>query len=240
MTDYLREAGLDTFLDKLRFNLVGYGCTTCIGNSGPLPLEISQAIHDDDLVTVAVLSGNRNFEGRINSEVRANYLASPPLVVAYALAGTMEIDLVNEPLGDGHDGQPVYLRDIWPSQKEVQDTMLHAVRSEQFRKEYSEVFKGDDLWNSLEVPEGDLYAWDDASTYVKNPPYFIGMPQEPAPVAEIQDARALAVLGDSITTDHISPAGSIKVQGPAGRYLIEHGVDISEFNSYGSRGATTR
>ena len=235
VTDYLREAGLDTFLDKLRFNLVGYGCTTCIGNSGPLPLEISQAIHDDDLVTVAVLSGNRNFEGRINSEVRANYLASPPLVVAYALAGTMEIDLVNEPLGDGLDGQPVYLRDIWPSQKEVQDTMLHAVRSEHFRKEYSEVFKGDDLWNSLEVPEGDLYAWDDASTYVKNPPYFIGMPQEPAPVAEIKDARALAVLGDSITTDHISPAGSIKVQGPAGRYLIEHGVDISEFNSYGLR-----
>lgn len=235
VTDYLADAGLDEYLDKLRFNLVGYGCTTCIGNSGPLSLEISKAIHDDDLVTVSVLSGNRNFEGRINSEVRANYLASPPLVVAYALAGTMDIDLAAEPLGEDPSGQPVYLKDIWPSQKEVQDTILKSVRSEMFRKEYGEVFRGDEHWNSLPVPQGDLYEWDDASTYVKNPPYFVGMPAEPPPVEEIKKARALAVLGDSITTDHISPAGSIKVQSPAGRYLTEHGVDVSDFNSYGSR-----
>jgi aconitate hydratase len=235
VTDYLKDAGLDTYLDKLRFNLVGYGCTTCIGNSGPLSLEISKAIHDDDLVVVAVLSGNRNFEGRINSEVRANYLASPPLVVAYALAGTMNIDLQNDPIGNDKDGKPVYLRDIWPTQHEVHDTIQKSVRAEMYRKEYSEVFQGDERWNSLNVPKGDLYEWDEGSTYVKNPPYFIGMPDQPLPVTEITKARALAVLGDSITTDHISPAGSIKVQSPAGRYLTEHGVSVAEFNSYGSR-----
>ncbi|WP_435016965.1 aconitate hydratase AcnA [Tundrisphaera sp. TA3] len=235
VTSYLDDAGLTPYLDKLRFNLVGYGCTTCIGNSGPLSLEISKAIHDDDLVTVAVLSGNRNFEGRINSDVRANYLASPPLVVAYALAGTMDIDLATEPIGHGKDGEPVYLKDIWPSQAEVQETILRSVRAEMFQKEYGEVFKGDERWNSLQVPQGDLYEWDDASTYVKNPPYFQGMPDQPPPIVEIKDARVLAVLGDSITTDHISPAGAIKVQSPAGRYLIEHGVAVSDFNSYGSR-----
>jgi aconitate hydratase len=235
VTDYLRDAGLDTYLDKLRFNLVGYGCTTCIGNSGPLSLEISKAIHDEDLVVAAVLSGNRNFEGRINSEVRANYLASPPLVVAYALAGTMDIDLQNDPIGHDHHGRPVYLREIWPSQREVADVIQKSVRAEMFRKEYSEVFQGDERWNSLKVPQGDLYEWDEHSTYVKNPPYFIDMPDQPPPVSEITRARALAVLGDSITTDHISPAGSIKVQSPAGRYLIEHGVGVADFNSYGSR-----
>jgi len=235
VTDYLKEAGLDTYLDKLRFNLVGYGCTTCIGNSGPLSLEISKATHDDDLVTVSVLSGNRNFEGRINSEVRANYLASPPLVVAYALAGTMDIDFESEPIGEDQNGKPVFLKDIWPTQQEVQDTILKSVHSEMYHKEYGEVFKGDERWNSLSVPEGDLYEWDDHSTYVKNPPYFIGMPDQPPPVTEIQGARALAFLGDSITTDHISPAGSIKVQSPAGRYLMEHGVSVGDFNSYGSR-----
>ncbi|MHC5542390.1 aconitase family protein, partial [Singulisphaera rosea] len=231
----LADAGLDTALDALRFNLVGYGCTTCIGHSGPLSLEISKAIHDDDLVTVSVLSGNRNFEGRINSEVRANYLASPPLVVAYALAGTMNIDLVNEPIGEDPAGKLVYLKDIWPTQKEVQDTILKSVRREMYEKEYGEVFQGDEHWSSLPFPEGDLYVWDDSSTYVKNPPYFIGMPEQPPGVTEITKARALAVLGDSITTDHISPAGSIKVQSPAGRYLTEHGVDVADFNSYGSR-----
>jgi len=235
VTDYLADAGLTESLDALRFNLVGYGCTTCIGNSGPLSAEISKAIHDEDLVTAAVLSGNRNFEGRINSDVRANYLASPPLVVAYALAGTMDIDLHTEPLGNDKDGKPVLLKDIWPSQREVQDTVLKSVRSEMFHKEYGEVFQGDERWNSLPVPKGDLYAWDDASTYVKNPPYFVGMPVEPAPVTKIEGARCLAVLGDSITTDHISPAGSIKRQSPAGQYLAEHGVDAMDFNSYGSR-----
>jgi aconitate hydratase len=235
VTDYLDDAGLTPYLDQLRFNLVGYGCTTCIGNSGPLSLEISKAIHDDDLVTVAVLSGNRNFEGRINSDVRANYLASPPLVVAYAIAGTMDIDLTNDPIGHDPNGKEVFLKDIWPTQAEVAEAVGKSVRAEMFHKEYGDVFKGDEQWNSLAVPQGDLYEWDDHSTYVQNPPYFIGMPKEPAPIEEISGARALAVLGDSITTDHISPAGSIKVQGPAGRYLIEHGVPVSEFNSYGSR-----
>ena len=235
VTDYLKDAGLDTYLDALRFNLVGYGGTTCIGNSGPLSLEISKAIHEEDLVVAAVLSGNRNFEGRINSEVRANYLASPPLVVAYALAGTMEIDLLNDPIGHDKEGKDVFLRELWPTQKEVADTILQSVRAEMFHKEYGAVFEGDERWNTLDVPTGEVYAWSEDSTYVKNPPYFVGMPRQPAPVAEIAGARALAVLGDSITTDHISPAGSIKVQGPAGRYLTEHGVDVSEFNSYGSR-----
>jgi aconitate hydratase len=235
VTDYLREAGVQKALDALRFNLVGYGCTTCIGNSGPLPADISEKIQKNDLVAVAVLSGNRNFEGRINPDVRANYLASPPLVVAYALAGTMDIDLATEPIGNDPKGRPVFLKDIWPSQKEVQEAVLKSVRTEFFRSEYGEVFEGDERWGSLPVPQGDLYAWDEASTYVKNPPYFVGMPAEPAPVAPIAKARVLAVLGDSITTDHISPAGSIKADGPAGKYLIAHGVPVSEFNSYGAR-----
>src|SRR5262249_55507569 len=235
VTEYLRDAGLDTYLDRLRFNLVGYGCTTCIGNSGPLSLEISKSIHEDDLVVAAVLSGNRNFEGRINSEVRANYLASPPLVVAYALAGTMAIALTSEPIGDGKDGRPVYLRDIWPTQREVQDAIMTSVRSEMFEDEYGAVFQGDEHWNSLDVPQGDLYRWDDASTYVKNPPYFIDMTREPAPVTEVTGARVLAVLGDSITTDHISPAGSIKPQSPAGRSLPGPGAAAADSNSYGPR-----
>jgi aconitate hydratase len=235
VTDYLREAGLQESLDALRFNLVGYGCTTCIGNSGPLPADIAEAIHKNDLVAVAVLSGNRNFEGRINPDVRANYLASPPLVVAYALAGTMDIDLATEPIGNDPRGRPVFLKDIWPSQKEVQDAVLKSVRTEFFRSEYGEVFAGDERWSTLPVPRGDLYAWDEGSTYVKNPPYFVGMTAAPAPVATIEKARVLALLGDSITTDHISPAGSIKSDGPAGKYLIAHGVPVSEFNSYGAR-----
>lgn len=235
VTDYYKDAGLDTYLDTLKFNLVGYGCTTCIGNSGPLPAEISKTIHDDDLVVAAVLSGNRNFEGRINSDVRANYLASPPLVVAYALAGTMDVDLVNDPLGRDPGGNPVYLKDIWPTQREVADAVRTSVRAEMFEKQYGSVFEGDAQWNGLDVPLGDLYRWDDSSTYVKNPPYFLDMPKQPSAVAEIGGARALAMLGDSITTDHISPAGSIKAQGPAGRYLIEHGVAVADFNSYGSR-----
>ena len=235
VTDYLNDAGLSPYLDELRFNTVGYGCTTCIGNSGPLSAEISKAIREDDLVTAAVLSGNRNFEGRINSEVRANYLASPPLVVAYALAGSMNIDMATEPLGIGKNDQPVYLKDIWPTQGEVQDTILKSVRSEMYREKYSHVFEGDQRWRSLPVPTGDLYEWDANSTYVKHPPYFEGMTTTPPPLKEITGARVLAVLGDSITTDHISPAGSIKLQSPAGRYLTEHGVDHTEFNSYGSR-----
>ncbi len=235
VTDYLHDAGLDTYLDQLRFNLVGYGCTTCIGNSGPLPQAISDQINRDDLVAVAVLSGNRNFEGRINADVRANYLASPPLVVAYALAGTMDIDLQNDPIGQDPKGESVYLRDIWPTQGEVRDAIAKSVRSEMFRSEYAEVFQGDEHWRSLPVPRGDLYQWDPASTYVKNPPYFEGMTTEPPPVAPIEGARVLAVLGDSITTDHISPAGSIKADSPAGRYLIERGVKPADFNSYGAR-----
>ncbi len=235
VTDYLKQAGLDAALDALRFNLVGYGCTTCIGNSGPLPPAISEAIHRNDLVAVAVLSGNRNFEGRINPDVRANYLASPPLVVAYALAGTMDIDLAAEPLGTDRQGKPVYLKEIWPTQREIQETILSSVHTDMFKSEYGEVFEGDEHWRGLPVPEGDLYEWDDHSTYVKNPPYFVNMPAEPPPIKPIAGARALAVLGDSITTDHISPAGSIKADGPAGRYLTEHGVPVAEFNSYGAR-----
>jgi aconitate hydratase len=235
VTDYLRDSGLDTYLDQLRFNLVGYGCTTCIGNSGPLPPAISEAIERNDLVAVAVLSGNRNFEGRINAEVRANYLASPPLVVAYALAGTMNVDLTTEPLGTDREGRPVYLKDIWPSQREIQDTVAKSVRSEMFHLKYAEVFRGDERWQTLPVPEGDLYEWDEGSTYVKNPPYFLDMAVEPPPVTPIAGARVLLLLGDSITTDHISPAGSIKKDSPAGRYLIERGVSVADFNSYGSR-----
>ncbi len=235
VTDYLRDAGLDTYLDKLRFNLVGYGCTTCIGNSGPLPAAISEAVQKNDLVVAAVLSGNRNFEGRINADVRANYLASPPLVVAYALAGTMDLDLKTEPLGVDRAGKPVYLRDVWPTHAEIEQAVGKSVRSEMFKQEYAQAFEGDEAWRSLPAPEGDLYDWDANSTYVKNPPYFQGMTLEPSPVAPIENARVLAVLGDSITTDHISPAGSIKATGPAGKYLIERGVAPADFNSYGAR-----
>ncbi len=235
VTEYYDEAGLTPYLDQLGFNLVGYGCTTCIGNSGPLPAAISKTIDERDLVAVAVLSGNRNFEGRINSDVRANYLASPPLVVAYALAGRIDVDFQTEPLGTGKDGQPVYLRDVWPSRKEVEETILRAVRSDMFREQYRDVFAGDESWNSLDVPAGDTYAWDPASTYVRQPPYFVDMPAEPAAVEDVHGARVLAVFGDSITTDHISPAGSIKTVSPAGKYLVDHGVAPADFNSYGAR-----
>ncbi len=235
VTDYLEDAGLTPYLDKLGFNLVGYGCTTCIGNSGPLAADISKAIHDQELVAAAVLSGNRNFEGRVNADVRANYLASPPLVVAYALAGTIDIDLKTEPLGVGSDGKPVYLAEIWPTAAEIQQAVLKSVRSEMFTKEYGAVFEGDETWRSLPTPTGDLFTWDEKSTYVQNPPYFEGATSIPDPVAAIVGARVLAVLGDSITTDHISPAGSFSAKSPAGRYLIEQGVDAKDFNSYGAR-----
>jgi len=235
VTDYLKSAGLDKYLDQLGFNLVGYGCTTCIGNSGPLPEEVSSQIDADGLVVASVLSGNRNFEGRVQQQVRANYLASPPLVVAYALAGTMNLDLTTEPLGAGKDGKPVYLRDIWPSEAELQQTMLSAVTADQFHKEYSDVFKGDPRWQNLHVPTGSRFAWDADSTYVRNPPFLENVAMEPEPLANIAGARVLALLGDSITTDHISPAGSIKKDSPAGKYLMEHGVQPADFNSYGAR-----
>jgi aconitate hydratase len=233
--DYYERAGLLPYLEKLGFHLVGFGCTTCIGNSGPLAPEISQAIDDNDLVVASVLSGNRNFEGRINPDCRMNYLASPPLVVAYALAGTMDIDLLDDPLGQDPDGTPVYLRDLWPSSEEVNETIRQAVQSDMFRKSYGQVFEGDERWNSLDVPTGESFAWDEASTYVRRPPYFDGMPATPEPVTDIHGARVLAVLGDSVTTDHISPAGVIKRDSPAGRYLVEQGVEPRDFNSYGSR-----
>jgi aconitate hydratase len=235
VTEYLDRAGLTEPLDALGFNLVGYGCTTCIGNSGPLPQEISAAVADNDLAVVSVLSGNRNFEGRINPDVKMNYLASPPLCVAYALAGTMDIDLVNDPLGRDEHGEEVYLRDIWPSAHEVADTVGEAVRADMFRNSYGEVFAGDEHWNGLPVPAGERFAWDPSSTYVRHPPYFADMPAEPDAVSDIHDARVLALLGDSVTTDHISPAGSIKRDGPAGRYLQEQGVQPRDFNSYGAR-----
>jgi aconitate hydratase len=233
--DYYEKAGLVPYLDKLGFHLVGYGCTTCIGNSGPLPEQISAAVQAEDLAVVSVLSGNRNFEGRINPDVKMNYLASPPLVVAYAIAGTMDIDLAREPLGVDTSGTPVYLGDIWPSPREVQEVIESAVSAEMFSKDYADVFAGDDRWRSLPTPTGDTFEWDADSTYVRKPPYFEGMRRLPAPVTDIADARVLAKLGDSVTTDHISPAGSIKVDSPAGRYLTEHGVDRKDFNSYGSR-----
>jgi aconitate hydratase len=235
VTEYLQNAGLTEYLDRLGFNLVGYGCTTCIGNSGPLPEEISDVVGAEDLAVVSVLSGNRNFEGRINPDVRMNYLASPPLCVAYALAGTMDIDLYDEPLGNGDDGEPVYLKDIWPHSKEVGQLIEEAVRSDMFTSSYSEVFDGDDRWNSLQVPTGETFAWAEDSTYVRKPPFFEAMPTEPEPLTDITEARVLAVLGDSVTTDHISPAGAIKRDSPAGRYLQEHGVKPKDFNSYGSR-----
>jgi aconitate hydratase len=233
--DYYDRAGLTPFLDKLGFNLVGYGCTTCIGNSGPLPDEISAAVNDNDLSVVSVLSGNRNFEGRINPDVKMNYLASPPLVVAYALAGSMDLDLLNDPLGTGSDGQPVYLRDIWPSAQDVEDVIASALASEMFTRDYADVFAGDEQWQQLPTPTGDTFAWDAGSTYVRKPPYFEGMARDPRPVTDISGARVLAKLGDSVTTDHISPAGSIKPDSPAGQYLGSHGVERKDFNSYGSR-----
>jgi aconitate hydratase len=234
VTDYLDQAGLTEYLDKLGFNLVGYGCTTCIGNSGPLPEEISKIVNEHDLVVCSVLSGNRNFEGRINQDVRNNYLASPPLCVAYALAGRMDFDIIEEPLGEDSDGEPVYLRDLWPSSEEIKETVASAVRSDMFTKSYDDVFTGDDRWRGLDIPEGDRYEWTD-STYVRQPPYFDEMGAEPEPPQPIEGARVLAVLGDSVTTDHISPAGAIKKASPAGQWLIDHGVEVRDFNSYGSR-----
>jgi aconitate hydratase len=235
VTEYLDKAELTEPLEALGFNLVGYGCTTCIGNSGPLPEEVSKVVSEEDLAVVSVLSGNRNFEGRINPDVKMNYLASPPLCVAYALAGTMDIDIVNDPLGQDEQGADVYLRDIWPGEQEVAETIEHAVQSDMFRKSYGEVFAGDERWNTLDVPTGDRFAWAQDSTYVRLPPYFQDMPAKPGPVDDIEGARVLAKLGDSVTTDHISPAGSIKRDGPAGKYLQEQGVAPRDFNSYGSR-----
>ncbi len=235
VTEYYERADLTQYLEQLGFHLVGYGCTTCIGNSGPLPEEISDVVNAEDLAVVSVLSGNRNFEGRINPDVKMNYLASPPLCVAYALAGTMDIDLLDEPLGQDSDGADVYLKDIWPSAEDVARTVEDAVRSDMFTSSYGEVFAGDERWNSLEVPEGDRFAWADDSTYVRKPPFFEDLPPEPEAVGDIEGARVLAVLGDSVTTDHISPAGAIKKGSPAARYLNEHGVDNKDFNSYGSR-----
>jgi aconitate hydratase len=235
VTDYLNQAGLQKDLDKLGFNLVGYGCTTCIGNSGPLPEEISNTIHENGLAVASVLSGNRNFEGRVNNDVRANYLASPPLVVAYALAGSITIDLTTEPLGTGKDGKPVYLKDIWPSSKEIAKLVRKAVKKSMFKERYGDVFKGDPEWQAIAVEGGLTYQWDTKSTYVQEPPYFADMTMSPAPLTDIEDARVLGLFLDSITTDHISPAGAIKADSPAGRYLTENGVAPADFNSYGSR-----
>ncbi|MEU4578423.1 MULTISPECIES: aconitate hydratase AcnA [Nonomuraea] len=235
VTGYFERSGLQPYLDKIGFNLVGYGCTTCIGNSGPLPPEISEAVQANDLAVTAVLSGNRNFEGRINPDVKMNYLASPPLVVAYALAGTMDLDLDTEPLGIGADGEPVYLRDIWPSPEEIAEVVHSSIGRDMFERDYADVFKGDDLWRSLSIPTGDTFEWDPASTYVRKAPYFDGMPPEPEPVTDIAGARVLVKVGDSVTTDHISPAGSIKVGTPAAQYLQANGVEVKDFNSYGSR-----
>jgi aconitate hydratase len=237
VTDYYQKAGLLPYLEKLRFNVVGYGCTTCIGNSGPLPSDVSKSIDEHGLVAVSVLSGNRNFEGRVNPLVKANYLASPPLVVAYAIAGTVDIDLQNDPVGKGTDGADVYLRDIWPTNEEVQNAVKSTIDAEMFRSEYEKAFLGDENWQALKIPTGEQFVWDTESTYIKKPPYFENMPAEaPATVADtFTGMRALAVLGDSVTTDHISPAGSIAVKSPAGQYLISLGVPASDFNSYGAR-----
>jgi aconitate hydratase len=222
-------------MDKLGFNLVGYGCVTCIGNSGPLPIEISKAINENDLAVSAVLSGNRNFEGRISPDVKMNYLASPPLVVAYALTGSMNHDFDNEPIGNGNDGQPVYLKDIWPTPAEIQNVIDSSISSEMFTKDYASVFDGDHRWKSLATPTGNTFEWDAKSTYVRKPPYFENMPRNPKPVTNISGARVMAILGDSVTTDHISPAGNIKADSPAGKYLAANGIDRTDFNSYGSR-----
>jgi aconitate hydratase len=235
VSDYYEKAGLTPYLDKLGFNLVGYGCTTCIGNSGPLIPEVSTAVNENDLAVVSVLSGNRNFEGRINPDVKMNYLASPPLVVAYALAGSMDVDLFNDPLGTDEDGNDVFMRDIWPSAQEIEEVIAGAITSDMFSTDYADVFAGDEQWRSLPTPEGKTFAWDPESTYVRKPPYFDGMPEEPEAVTDIEGARVLLKLGDSVTTDHISPAGAIKKDAPAGKYLAEHGVGQRDFNSYGSR-----
>jgi aconitate hydratase len=235
VAEYLANSGLQKDLDKLGFNLVGFGCTTCIGNSGPLPAEISKAINDNGLIAAAVLSGNRNFEGRVSPDVQANYLASPPLVVAYALAGSVNLDLTREPIGTDKKGNPVFLRDIWPSSKEIQAFIAKHVTKKLFKEKYADVFKGDANWAKVKAPTGQTYAWDDKSTYVQNPPYFVGMGMKPAPVSDIQGARILALLGDKITTDHISPAGSIKAASPAGKYLLDHNVQVADFNQYGTR-----
>ncbi|CAB4934811.1 MAG: aconitate hydratase AcnA [Actinobacteria bacterium] len=235
VTDYYDRAGLTPFLNALGFDTVGYGCTTCIGNSGPLPEAVSAAVHSADLAVAAVLSGNRNFEGRINHDIKMNYLASPPLVVAYAIAGRMDIDITTEPLGIGSDGQPVFLADVWPTPAEVQGVVHEAIDAEMFRSRYADVFAGDQRWQSLQTPTGNTFDWAPDSTYVRKPPYFDGMHRDPSPVSDIHGARVLAKLGDSVTTDHISPAGSIRADSPAGRYLLEHGVDHADFNSYGSR-----
>ncbi|OBK85077.1 aconitate hydratase [Mycolicibacter sinensis] len=235
VTDYYNRAGLTPYLDKLGFNLVGYGCTTCIGNSGPLIPEVSKAVVDSDMTVCSVLSGNRNFEGRIHPEVKMNFLASPPLVVAYALAGTLRVNLLTDPIGTGSDGEPVYLRDIWPSEADIEAVVSDNLQAEMFTASYADVFTGDERWRGLEVPEGDTFSWDPDSTYVRQPPYFDGMTREPEPVTDITGARVLAKLGDSVTTDHISPAGSIRHDSPAGKYLSEHGIERKDFNSYGSR-----
>jgi aconitate hydratase len=235
VTDYFKRAGVLEDLAAVGFDLVGYGCTTCIGNSGPLKPEISAGVKAGDITACSVLSGNRNFEGRVHPEVRMNFLASPPLVVAYALAGTLDLDLTSEPLGTGTDGKPVYLKDIWPSDQEVQELLARSIDSQMFQHSYASVFKGDEHWRSIQAPTGKLYTWDAKSTYVKDPPYFVGMGHTPAALSDIQGARALAVLGDSVTTDHISPAGNIAKSSPAARYLIEQGVKPADFNSYGAR-----
>ncbi len=233
--DYYERAGLIPYLEKLGFNLVGFGCTTCIGNSGPLLEPISGAISEADLSVVSVLSGNRNFEGRISPDCRMNYLASPPLVVAYALAGSMDVDLINEPLGTGTDGQPVYLRDVWPSPAAVAEAVESSIESKMFTSSYESVYEGDERWKSLEIPARAAYEWSGTSTYVRKPPYFEGMEMTPPPLADVRGARVLARLGDSVTTDHISPAGNIRRDGPAGRWLVDGGVQVEDFNSYGSR-----
>ena len=235
VNDYYDRSGLWPYLEKLGFYLVGYGCTTCIGNSGPLPDEISKAVNDNDLSVAAVLSGNRNFEGRINPDVKMNYLASPPLVIAYALAGTMDFDFDNQPLGTDKEGKDVYLKDIWPSQKDVSDTIAESINREMFTKNYADVFKGDERWRNLPTPSGNTFEWNPDSTYVRKPPYFDGMSADPEPVSDITGARVLALLGDSVTTDHISPAGSIKPGTPAAKYLDEHGIERKDYNSFGSR-----
>ena len=235
VTEYYDKAGLTPFLEALGFHTVGYGCTTCIGNSGPLPPEISAAVDEGELVVCAVLSGNRNFEARIHPEVKANYLASPPLVVAYALAGRIDLDLTTEPLGRDQDGHEVFLRDLWPTPEQIKDTIAEAINEDMYRRTYADVFTGDEHWAALPVPEGDLFAWDPDSTYVRLPPYFEGMSPEPGTVEDVAGARCLVMVGDSVTTDHISPAGAIKPDSPAGRYLLEHGVERKDFNSYGSR-----
>ncbi|HSW33492.1 MAG TPA: aconitate hydratase AcnA, partial [Steroidobacteraceae bacterium] len=235
VTDYLQKAGLLTDLEAVGFYVVGYGCTTCIGNSGPLRPEISDAVKAGDVIATSVLSGNRNFEGRVHPEVKMNFLASPPLVVAYALAGTMDVDMASEPLGTGADGKPVFLKDVWPSAQEIQQALAGSVNSSMFKSGYARVFAGDENWNAIAVPEGEVYEWDPKSTYVRNPPYFDGMTMTPGAVADIRGARVLALLGDSVTTDHISPAGNISKTSPAAKYLMAQGVQPADFNSYGAR-----